>query len=130
MKLWWNSWHSIRPELHHPQPFATWHTRWATDISRTQEVVVADDEGTVVGFAAADVSIGELTQIFVDPSRKGEGVGGQLLAWAKRLMPEGFNLHTLSDNLASRHFYERHGLIPGETRSTPPMAWKPSSTGG
>ena len=66
VKLWWYSWHSIRPELHHPHPFAAWHTRWATDISRKQEVVVADDEGTVVGFAAADVSIGELTQIFVE----------------------------------------------------------------
>lgn len=116
VKLWWNSWHSIRPGLHHPQPFAAWHTRWASDIALKQEVVVADDEGTVVGFAAADVSVCELTQIFVDPSLKGEGIGGQLLAWAKRLMPDGFSLHTLIDNRASRRFYERHGLTTGETR--------------
>jgi hypothetical protein len=46
--LWWNSWHSIRTGLRHPQPFAAWRTRWASDIAFNQEVVVADDEGTIV----------------------------------------------------------------------------------
>jgi len=114
--LWWNSWHSILPGLRHPQPFVAWRERWASDIVFKQEIVVADDDGTIVGFAAADVSGRELTQIFVDPSRKGKGIGGQLLAWAKQLMPEGFNLYTLTDNVASRAFYERHDLIPGRTR--------------
>jgi len=117
--LWWNSWHSIRPGLHHPQPVAAWHTRWASDIAFKQEVVVADDEGAIVGFAAADVSACELTQLFIDPDRKSEGIGGQLLAWAKQLMPDGFGLHTLTDNLASREFYERHGLILAGTRISP-----------
>jgi hypothetical protein len=39
--LWWNSWRSIRPGLRHPQPFATWRARWASDIAMTQDVVVA-----------------------------------------------------------------------------------------
>lgn len=101
VRMWWNSWHSIRPGLRHPQSFAAWRTRWASDIAFKQEVVVADDEGTIVGFAAAEVSARELTQIFIDPSRKGEGIGGQLLAWAKQLMPDGFSLHTLTDNRTS-----------------------------
>ena len=108
--------HSIRPGLHHPQPLAAWHTRWVTDIAPKQKVAVDDDEGTVVGFAATDALAGELSQIFVDPNRKGEGIGGQLLAWAKLLMPDGFSLHTLTENSPSRAFYERHGLIPGGTR--------------
>jgi putative acetyltransferase len=52
--VWWSPWHSIRPGLHHPQPFSAWRTRWANDIAFKQEVVVADDQGTIVGFAAAD----------------------------------------------------------------------------
>lgn len=116
VRLWWNSWHSIRPGLRHPQPFDAWRTRWANEFAFKQEIVVAHDEDTIVGFAAADVSGCELTQIFVDPSRKGEGIGGQLLTWAKQLMPNGFGLHTLTDNRASRAFYEHHGLIPGDTR--------------
>src|SRR5262245_45274170 len=117
--VWWNSWHSIRPGLHHSQPFSAWRTRWANDIAFKQAVVVADDQGTIVGFAAADVPARELTQIFVDPSRKGEGIGSQLFGWAKRLMPDGFGLHTLTDNVASREFYERHGLMAGGTRINP-----------
>jgi ribosomal protein S18 acetylase RimI-like enzyme len=105
--------------LLHPQPLAAWRTRWANEFAFKLEVVVADDEGTIVGFAAADVSACELTQIFIDPSRKGEGIGGQLLTWAKQLMPDGFGLHTRTDNRASRAFYERHGLIPGGTRINP-----------
>jgi hypothetical protein len=31
-------------------------------------------------------------------------------------MPDGFSLHTLTDNLSSRAFYERHGLIPDGTQ--------------
>jgi ribosomal protein S18 acetylase RimI-like enzyme len=114
--LWWNSWHSIRCGLHHPQPFSEWQTRWANEIVRQQTIVVAEDDGIVVGFSAADVAACVLTQIFVDPSRKGQGVGRLLLAWARRLMPDGFCLWTLADNIASRDFYERHGFTVGRTR--------------
>ena len=117
--LWWNSWHSIRPDLRHPHSFVGWRTRWANEIAPTQTVVVADDDGAVVGFAAADASVGLLAQIFVDPGRKGQGIGRQLLGWAKRLMPDGFGLHTLADNFASRGFYERHGLVAGVTEINP-----------
>lgn len=117
--LWWESWHSIRPGLHHPQPLADWDARWAREIVARQQVVVAEDEGTVVGFAAADVPGRELTQIFIAPARKRQGVGRQLLAWAQALMPDGFILHTLVDNDASRVFYERHGLVAGDVRTNP-----------
>ena len=36
-----------------------------------------------------------------------------MLGWAQALMPEGFSLHTLVDNLASRAFYNHHGLAEG-----------------
>jgi len=113
--LWWNSWHSIQPGRRHPHSVVAWRTRWAGEIAPTQEVVVAVENGAVVGFAAADVSARVLTQIFVDPRRKRQGIGGQLLAWAKRLMPDGFRLYTLADNAVSRAFYERHDLVAGGT---------------
>ena len=34
-------------------------------------------------------------------------------------MPDGFVLHTLVDNAASRAFYERYGLMAGGTRINP-----------
>ncbi len=117
--LWWNSWHSIRLELRHPRPFADWRTRWANEIAPRQTIVVAEDEGVVVGFAAADLSAHVLSQIFVEPNRKRHGVGRRLLAWAQQLMPEGFCLRTLEENSASRAFYERHGLAAGATQINP-----------
>ena len=119
MKLWWDSWHSIRPGLRHPRPFEDLRTRWVGEIVPAQRIMVAADDGMVVGFAAADVADRVLTQIFVAPTRKGQGIGHRLFLWAQTIMPDGFVLHTLVDNLTSRAFYERHGLVAGDTEINP-----------
>lgn len=119
VRLWRDSWHSIRPGLHHPRPLEDWRERWIREIVPRQRIVVAEDDGAVVGFAAADLAAHELTQIFIAPARKREGIGGRLFACTQALMPEGFVLHTLVDNTASRAFYERHGLVAGDTRVNP-----------
>jgi ribosomal protein S18 acetylase RimI-like enzyme len=117
--IWWDAWHSIRPGLRHPRPYADWRRRWIDEIVPAQTIAVADDAGTVVGFAAADEALRELTQIFVAPHRHRRGIGRQLLGWAQDVMPAGFTLHTLVDNLASRAFYHRHGLVEGGRRTNP-----------
>lgn len=117
--LWWNSWHSIRTGLRHPQDFAEFRARWSREIAPRHEVVIADDEGVVVGFAAADVQARVVAQIFVDPGRKRQGIGSQMLAWAQRRMPKGFRLSTLDENKGSRAFYEHHGLVAGGGRINP-----------
>jgi putative acetyltransferase len=117
--LWWESWHSIRPGLRHPRPFADLAARWANEIVPQQTIVVAEEDGAVVGFAAADVAARLLSQIFITPARKRQGIGRQLFAWAQRSMSAGFTLHTLVDNAASRAFYERHGLVAGDTEINP-----------
>ena len=101
--LWWGSWHSIRAGLRHPHSLADWRRRWAEEIATRQQIVVAEDNSTVVGFAATDLSNRVLDQIFVEPSRKRQGIGCQLLFWAQRLMPDGFRLYTLAENVASQH---------------------------
>lgn len=117
--IWWDSWHSIRPGLRHPHPIGEWRRRWASEIVPAQTIVVAEDGGRLVGFAAADLAGRELSQIFVAPDVKRRGVGGVLFAWAQRLMADGFILHTLVDNAASRAFYERHGMVAGECHINP-----------
>jgi len=117
--VWWESWHSIRPGLRHPQTLADWRTRWVGEIVPAQAIVVADDERVVVGFAAADVAARVLSQIFIAPRHTRQGIGRQLLAWTQQLMPEGFTLQTLAENLASRAFYEHHGLVPGGSHVNP-----------
>src|SRR5262249_17450705 len=61
LAIWWDSWHSIRPGLRHPRPFADWRARWVGEIVPEQSIVVADDDGLVVGFAAAHLPARELT---------------------------------------------------------------------
>ena len=119
VKLWWDSWHSIRPGLRHPRGFDDLRARWSSEIVPRQRIVVAEDDGEVVGFAAADLEARELTQIFIAPARKRQGIGRRLFAWAQALMADGFVLHTLVDNAASRAFYERHGLVAGDTHLNP-----------
>jgi GNAT superfamily N-acetyltransferase len=119
VRLWWDSWHSIRPGLRHPREFDDLRARWSSEIVPRQRIVVAEDDGVIVGFAAADLDTPELTQIFIAPARKRQGIGQRLFAWAQAQMPEGFVLHTLVDNAASRAFYERHGLAAGGTHVNP-----------
>lgn len=117
--LWWRSWHSIHEGLRHPRSLPEWRARWADEIVPWRRIVVAEDQGVVIGFAAADLSTGVLDQIFVEPDRQHHGVGRRLLAWAQESMPSGFSLRTLEDNVDSRAFYERHGLTPGGTAVNP-----------
>jgi GNAT superfamily N-acetyltransferase len=89
-----DSWHSIRVGLRHPQAFPEFQARWRKEIVPRHDVVVAADGDVVVGFAAADVPARVLVQIFVDPGRKREGIGSQMLVWARTRMSGGFRLET------------------------------------
>src|ERR1700743_2452349 len=103
LELWWESWHAIDSALVHPSTREGWRQRWLTEIVPTHEVIVAlDDRDEIAGFAAATASSKPLSQIFVSSSRKRQGIGRALLLWAKQAMPEGFTLHTLTLNAASR----------------------------
>lgn len=137
LAIWWDSWHSIAPELSHPQPRASWRSRWLTEIVGAQAIVVVqNDAGLLVGFAAAHLSARELTQLFVAPACKRAGVGRSLLQWAQSAMPTGFKLHTLVSNVASRELYDKHGLVEGVTQINPvngmqvvEYLWVPSQLG-
>lgn len=84
---------------------------------------VADDDGTVVGFAStgpgqdvdADGKIAELFAIYVEPDRIGTGLGRALLAHSvDDLRGRGFGavtLWVLETNSVARRFYEAAGWI-------------------
>jgi GNAT superfamily N-acetyltransferase len=74
-----------------------------------QEVWVAEEDGSIVGFAA--LNDGQLVQLFVHPLSQGRGVGRTLLDKAKERRPAGFTLWTFQANGGARRFYEREGLV-------------------
>jgi L-amino acid N-acyltransferase YncA len=96
---------------------------WHHSISRgTPELVVARDEGAVVGFAAfgscrdegAASTAGEVWAIYVAPSRWSCGVGRELWHHAgRRLVERGFrtvSVWVLAENARAIRFYASAGL--------------------
>lgn len=85
--------------------------------------LVAEDEGTVVGYAyvrwgeETKAFVGEdeagLKELYVHPDRWGRGVGTALLERCLEELPadvERLRLETLADNEVGRRFYEARGF--------------------
>lgn len=90
----------------------------------TDELLVARD-GEVVGFVTFGVESGAFEQdtvrgvvrnVYVDPDRRGEGIGTALLSAAETALvgrgAETFALEAMAENEAARRFYRRHGYRP------------------
>jgi ribosomal protein S18 acetylase RimI-like enzyme len=52
----------------------------------------------------------EVGELFVAPTFQRQGIGKQLLDFAKQKKPDGLWLTTLAQNTGARRFYEREGL--------------------
>ena len=83
-------------------------------ILRRQEVCIATQDGTTLGFMALKREW--IEQLYVEPAAWRCGVGTLLLEHAKRRQPGGFRLWTFQRNAMARSFYRRHGLT--EIRTT------------
>lgn len=98
-----------------------------------REVWVADDGGSIVGILVLHNEW--LDQLYVDPSRTGGSIGGQLVDVAKQQRAARLRLWTFEANARARRFYERHGFVAiGSTtgdneESTPDVLyeWTPSA---
>jgi ribosomal protein S18 acetylase RimI-like enzyme len=101
---------------------------WRETVERGDDVLVAERDGRVVGFASVgpspgdDGARGELYAIYVLPEAWGTGMGRELLTAAvDRLTARGFAeaiLWVLEDNPRARRFYEAGGWrADGERRT-------------
>jgi GNAT superfamily N-acetyltransferase len=111
LALWWESWHSSA-SFRHPKPLSDWRSRWE-GILEDHDVVVAEADGELLGFAALDVPNAALSQIFVAPHAKRRGIGRALFHWAVTRCPKGLTLKTLVENSESRAFYRCLGMAEG-----------------
>jgi GNAT superfamily N-acetyltransferase len=74
-------------------------------------VAVAEANGTLLGFAALDTERAILSQIFVAPNAKRQGIGRALFAWTTSCCPHGLTLKTLQENSEARAFYRSLGMV-------------------
>jgi GNAT superfamily N-acetyltransferase len=83
--------------------------RWIRDvvIERHESwVIVLEDE--LAGMMT--LSGGQIDQLYLAPSRRGQGLGDLLIAHAKMRNPDGLGLWTFQVNTAAVRFYRRHGF--------------------
>ena len=79
----------------------------AGDLAR---VALDQADGAMAGFILLSLRQGLLDQICVANPRKGDGTALALLAEARRLCPEGFELSVNARNARAIRFYEREGF--------------------
>ena len=61
-----------------------------------------------------------IDRMYVDPSEWRRGWGTRLMACAKRVSPDGLELHTHQENRVARRFYEKHGFKAVRFGVSPP----------
>lgn len=85
------------------------------------DIVVGEDSGVVVGFAAWKGS--QLGQLFLDARYRGSGLAERLVEAAERTLRDRriheVELHCLVGNERARRFYERMGWRVSEVLSEP-----------
>ena len=98
------------PSAHPDEELRAWV---ASYLVPTGGVVVAEVECCIVATVATetDGKTSWVTQMAVDPSLVGQGLGSLLLAHAMRTLAPPICLYTFQANLGARRFYEHHGFV-------------------
>jgi putative acetyltransferase len=132
IELWRRTWRQHYPQIDFDARVEWWRDRWRTELAPVAAITVAEADGKMVGFVTVDPKTFDLDQIVVAPEAWGGGVASALIAEAKRLSPNGLDLHVNKDNFRAVRFYEKQGfVISGEAlnwRSGAPvhkMSWRP-----
>ncbi|MEU7055620.1 GNAT family N-acetyltransferase [Streptomyces sp. NPDC046197] len=80
--------------------------------SRETWVAEAADGGGIVGMMVLDGDL--LSQLYLAPDRRGQGIGNRFVTLAKERRPKGLTLWTFQVNTPAHRFYQRHGFVAAE----------------
>jgi GNAT superfamily N-acetyltransferase/uncharacterized protein YndB with AHSA1/START domain len=101
---------AIPPAVHPPAEVLGWVT---TVVIPDREVWLVE-EAPGAPIAVLVLADDWVDQLYVDPSRTGQGLGSRLLDLAKSRRPDGLQLWTFAANLGAQRFYARHGFVAVE----------------
>jgi putative acetyltransferase len=128
--LWLETWKLAYPSIDFDKRVDWWRERWRNELVPAAQVVVAEQDGALIGFVTIDAS-GYLDQLVVAPAHWGNDVARLLMDEAKRLSPSGVTLKVNADNARAIRFYLRHGFVKtgdemnASGRAVDVMAWMP-----
>jgi putative acetyltransferase len=128
--LWLETWQRAYPSIDFAARVNWWRERWRGELVPQAAIIVAEDNGALVGFVTIDAT-GYLDQLVVAPDRWGSPLAKALVDEAKQLSPERITLLVNKDNARAIRFYERNGFVdagedvnPTSGRPVKKMAWK------
>jgi putative acetyltransferase len=131
IELWRRTWQLAYPQIDFNTRVDWWRQRWRDELVPVATITVAEAAGQMVGFVTVDPVSFDLDQLVVAPEAWGIGVATALIDEAKRISPNGLDLHVNTDNARAIRFYEKHGFaVSGEAinwRSGAPvhkMSWR------
>jgi putative acetyltransferase len=128
--LWLETWRQAYPSINFDARVDWWRERWRTEMVPVAQIVVAEQNGAMVGFVTID-GTGYLDQLVVSPAQWGSDVSRALVDETKRLSPTGVTLKVNADNIRAIKFYMRNGFVKtGDEvntsgRAVDLMEWKP-----
>ena len=128
--LWLETWRQAYPSINFDARVNWWRNRWRTELVPVAQIVVAQQDGALVGFVTID-GTGYLDQLVVSPAQWGSDVSRALVDETKRLSPTGVTLKVNADNARAIKFYVRNGFVKtGDEvntsgRAVDLMEWKP-----
>jgi putative acetyltransferase len=128
--LWLTTWQQAYPSIDFTARVGWWRERWRGELVPKAAIMVAEQEGALVGFVTIDAS-GYLDQLVVAPDHWGSKLASALLDEAKRRSPDHITLLVNTDNTRAIRFYERNGFAhagkdmnPISGRPVLRMEWK------
>ncbi len=128
--LWQQTWQQAYPAIDFAARVTWWRARWRGELVPNADIVVAEQEETLIGFVTIDTS-GYLDQLVVAPDHWGSELANRLVDEAKRLSPDHITLLVNTDNVRAIRFYERNGFVqagadvnPTSGRPVLRMTWK------
>jgi len=131
IELWYHTWSRAYPHVDFAARLDWWRERWRNDLVPKATIMVAEQEGALVGFVTIDRD-GYLDQLVVAPELWGSGAARLLVDEAKRISPSRVTLLVNVDNDRAIRFYERNGFVhagndvnPTSGRPVLKMEWKP-----
>ena len=109
-RLWMDSWTSTGIEAPSDRLLSRLSQRLRNEIEKGWSLLVADDDGRLAAMLALHIPRLYLDQLFVSPTYQGKSIGRQLLAHARRLLPDEIWLRCVRENSRAWEWYEREGF--------------------
>lgn len=129
--LWHRTWQHAYPEIDFAARLDWWRSRWRDELVPRASIIVAEDNGALIGFVTIEPQSGYLDQLVVTPEQWGGRLGEQLVARVKEVAPNGITLLVNRDNARAIRFYEKCGFVfdgedvnPVSGRPVNRMAWR------